>query len=450
MRPFELEEEEDQEDPFSFPPAGEGASEDSDDSDESPCSLPPGAVWGGEYTADTCKYFPCKSKTYPFFRDEVFDLLVGEKKGEAVYPYRLKRDRVKWRVLHDFGKNLRRSWRVERDDDEGEFILLHEVKPGKRRGIVGDRKSRLGWKIVPTKEDAVNIIVQVRVNLTFEGRGCTQSSFRRSLRSSQNSDGEPLGICLQPRNVWHRKHGSLWWRCCGLVLDGRPYLGATCGLVDTEGSITLSIEYCWKPHLRVNVAVILSLSMRTLPTAQTHRNFHYGRDRALNEMNERYGIPNYIAKDLLARVKEQCHSCLSKAAFPRNPPTTPITSTDFGERILVDLKKLQQGYMIVSICHWSNYCWLGYLKEKSAVGVRDFLDKRVFEEIDKIRASWAEAHEEWKKSTKGRVSFPVNPGEVKTNVSDPIVKISVFHNIDDTLQQVRGSQLPGLKQYQSD
>ena len=47
--------------------------------------------------------------------------------------------------------------------------------------------------------------------------------------------------------------------------------------------------------------------------------------------------------------------------------------------------------MVVSICHWwSNYCWLGHLKDKEAAGVRDFLEKEVFEDIDKIRNSWAD------------------------------------------------------------
>ena len=67
--------------------------------------------------------------------------------------------------------------------------------------------------------------------------------------------------------------------------------------------------------------------------AQTHKSFHYGRDRALQKVNERYMIPSYIATDLMTRVKAQCESCLTKTAFPRNPPSTPISSTDFGERI---------------------------------------------------------------------------------------------------------------------
>lgn len=152
---------------------------------------------------------------------------------------------------------------------------------------------------------------------------------------------------------------------------------------------------------------------------QLHCRYHYGRDRTLEMLNEIYYVPNKAVREKFARVKDQCHSCSFKGGRPSPPPTTPITSMDFGERILVDLKALRdRHYMIVAICHWSNYCWLGYLENKGSEGVADFLGE-VFDNVQAVRKSWPSTHEESKKTTKGAVSYPVNEGEVRTHVEGP-------------------------------
>lgn len=169
---------------------------------------------------------------------------------------------------------------------------------------------------------------------------------------------------------------------------------------------------------------------------QLHAQFHYGRDRALEILNATYLIPNATARDLLARVKRQCTSCSFKGNRPPNPPTTPITSMHFGERILVDLKQLLRGFMIVVICHWSNYCWLGHLENKGAAGVAEFLET-VFRYIDTVRGGWLDTHKESKAEAKGGVSFPVNRGEVKTQMQDEIFNFSLAEDLSgDTMLKV--------------
>lgn len=138
-----------------------------------------------------------------------------------------------------------------------------------------------------------------------------------------------------------------------------------------------------------------------------HERYHYGRDRLLDKLNAKFCIPNGKAREIIARVSDQCPACLSKQQLPANPPTTPIISMDFGERILVDLKKLHTSFIIVAVDHWSNYAWLGYLDNKEAEGVAQFLDS-VFEDIANIRASWKLAREEAASNRKGGLSFPVN------------------------------------------
>lgn len=107
---------------------------------------------------------------------------------------------------------------------------------------------------------------------------------------------------------------------------------------------------------------------------------------------------------------------------------------DFGERILMDLKQLEKGYMIVVIDHWSNYCWLSYLPDKKASGVEDFLTNTVFPDIDAIRASWKDTHEESKRIAKGGVSYPVNRGEVKVEADNDDIQVSVMFDDDAYLQ----------------
>ena len=166
-----------------------------------------------------------------------------------------------------------------------------------------------------------------------------------------------------------------------------------------------------------------------------HARFHYGRDRALNELNRTYTLNNVYARELLSRIKEQCPSCHRRLDMPKNPPDTPITSMDFGERILVDLKQLPRGgYMIVAICHWSSYCWLGLIATKHADGVAKFLDEVVFADVKRIRAGWKKAREESEETRQGGVSFPRNPEEPQADTTASFFTISVNQDHRDMLQ----------------
>lgn len=167
-----------------------------------------------------------------------------------------------------------------------------------------------------------------------------------------------------------------------------------------------------------------------------HHRFHYGRDRALYELNRLYRVNRAYAEGLLARIKEQCVWCHRRVDWPKNPPDTPITSMDFGERILVDLKQLSRAsyYLVVAICHWSSHCWLGLLASKHAEGVAKFLEGIVFEDVRRIRAGWKGALEEAKRTRKGGVSFPVNPEKVKTDATGSIFTVSVSQKHEDILQ----------------
>ena len=127
-------------------------------------------------------------------------------------------------------------------------------------------------------------------------------------------------------------------------------------------------------------------------------------------LNDKFGIPNWKATQIHERISGQCESCQFKKQLPKNPPTTPIISLNFGERILVDLKQLHTGYMIVAVDHWSNYCWLGYLDTKEADGVASFLTNTVFKEVEATRKSWKAAAEEADADRTGNKSFPVNSG----------------------------------------
>ncbi|CAM9416055.1 unnamed protein product, partial [Ectocarpus fasciculatus] len=114
-----------------------------------------------------------------------------------------------------------------------------------------------------------------------------------------------------------------------------------------------------------------------------------------------------------------------------NPPHTPILSGDFGERVLVDLKDLGvMGYMIVAICHWSNYCWLGHLDSKHADGVAVFLTE-VFEEIREIRESWKTARMDAAKSSTGGQSRPVNKSALDSPPAEDVTQVYVADTRDN-------------------
>lgn len=100
--------------------------------------------------------------------------------------------------------------------------------------------------------------------------------------------------------------------------------------------------------------------------------------------------------------------------MPPNPTATPIISLEFGERILVDLKQLQgrAGYIVVAICHWSNYCWLEYLRDKTADGVADFLTNKVFPDVERLRKSWRGGVRRIKEKRQSNTELPGQRGRV--------------------------------------
>lgn len=162
-------------------------------------------------------------------------------------------------------------------------------------------------------------------------------------------------------------------------------------------------------------------------SVQVHERFHFGRDRALKKLNVEYLIPNKTAVRLLARVKVQCESCRLKTTMPKRFPNTPDMSMTFAERILVDLKPLgKMGYMIVAVCHWSKYYWLGYLHDKRAKGVAEFLSNAVVKEIEEVRSRRSATREEAKLYRNGREIFPVpDDHAMVTETDDTTVNISL-------------------------
>lgn len=168
----------------------------------------------------------------------------------------------------------------------------------------------------------------------------------------------------------------------------------------------------------------------------------------------RYIIPRPILDDFLKRARASCHECVHKKEFPKKPLDTPIISSSFGERILVDLKTLPKyGYMIVAVCHWSDYCCLGHLATKAGDGVAKFLGEVVFPDIDQIRDSWKTTHEESQAARIGGLSFP-NPYSdlVDTGVSDAVTNLHVMGGIQDHEVQVGLSplttQFPGSSAFE--
>lgn len=123
--------------------------------------------WGPEYNPDISKFFARGASKNPFYSDEVYDFLVGEKQGNRIYPYRLKSRDGNPRVLSDFRKNLKKSWVVESSPEDDEYVLLHKVQPGRRRDRLGKRKFTPGWRIVPHKKYVIPIIAQVPFKFFF-------------------------------------------------------------------------------------------------------------------------------------------------------------------------------------------------------------------------------------------------------------------------------------------
>lgn len=86
---------------------------------------------------------------------------------------------------------------------------------------------------------------------------------------------------------------------------------------------------------------------------------------------------------------------MSKTPFPKEIPGTPILSSRFGERVLMDLKKLGTlGYCLVVVDHFTSYCWLGFLESKRAAGVAKFFVEAVAPDIKRIKEQRIEATKE--------------------------------------------------------
>lgn len=115
--------------------------------------------WGPEYNVDNSRIVAGSTASNRFYPDEMLDFLVGEKSGAPIYPYRLKTRGSS--ALKDLAKNLRKSWTLELGEENGEDVLLYQVKPGKRADRLGGQNRTFGWKIVPRKTSVFQIIDQV-------------------------------------------------------------------------------------------------------------------------------------------------------------------------------------------------------------------------------------------------------------------------------------------------
>ncbi|CAN0287514.1 unnamed protein product, partial [Ectocarpus fasciculatus] len=79
----------------------------------------------------------------------------------------------------------------------------------------------------------------------------------------------------------------------------------------------------------------------------------------------------------------------------------------FGVRILVGLKTLERGHMIVAVCPWSGYCWLGRLEQKDADAMATFLRDVVLREVEDIKGGWTPTREDLKRPDGGEVSIGI-------------------------------------------
>lgn len=59
---------------------------------------------------------------------------------------------------------------MELDESDGEYYLMHEVKPGRHKNVTHERNSRFGWRLVPQKAFVMHIIIEVRYRATVSTR----------------------------------------------------------------------------------------------------------------------------------------------------------------------------------------------------------------------------------------------------------------------------------------
>lgn len=143
---------------------GSSTGEDEFDSPAVPFSVVGGVLYGREYSKDTSRYVALDGQD-TFYYDEVFDLLKSEMDGSPIYPLRLRGIGSKYeKARKNFVKNLKKSYRLVRDEEDGQYVLLHEVKKSRHKDQTGERTVALGWKVVPLKEEVLPIVVQVHTS----------------------------------------------------------------------------------------------------------------------------------------------------------------------------------------------------------------------------------------------------------------------------------------------
>lgn len=349
------------------------------------------ASWGPRYSPEDKRFLRPSNRSTDFFYEEVHDFLRGEEEGRPVYPCRLsgRKGSTRPAALKAFKSNCKKSYKLMPDGD-GEYVLIHKVAPGKGKSPEGDRSPNYGWKVIPRMDLVPHIIAQVR-ETAIDCEGLTRP---RTLRHNTRLSSVPMYSALsRGRKVFVRAP-----------------------IIDTP-------NHAPRPFSRFCFAI------------QLHSTFHFGRDRALEKLNATYLVHNESAESLLTRAKAQCPVCCHNKAMPPNPPHTPIISADFGERILIDLKNLGvMGYIVVAICHWSNWCRLGHILSKTADEVTDFL-LTVFAEVEEIRGNWKAAQAKAAAERDGGgPSRPVNKSELDSIRSDRTTIISLRDERENELK----------------
>lgn len=148
---------------------------------------------------------------------------------------------------------------------------------------------------------------------------------------------------------------------------------------------------------------------------QEHVNSHYGQNRTVSLLNKHYEIFNTELKAIHNRIAGECALCQSKSPFPKELPGTPILSSRFSERILIDLKKLgEMGYMMVVICHFTSFVWLRFLADKRATGVASFLLETVIPDVKNINKQRIDATKE----AAAALSDSLRPGKASEETSE--------------------------------
>lgn len=112
----------------------------------------------------------------------------------------------------------------------------------------------------------------------------------------------------------------------------------------------------------------------------------------------------------MATIKKHCTVCSRSIPVKQSVPLTPILSSGFAERFVIDLKQFARGYMVVCVDHYTNYVFLGFLKKEEAALVAEFLRERVFPEVERIIKGYDAVDAETTATSSGTgVSRPVNP-----------------------------------------